>query len=58
MLLPPLPAPLRSDEELVRGMTQHPLIVERPILVAGDRAVVAKPPERVLELVPGAAPGA
>jgi arsenate reductase (glutaredoxin) len=32
-------------------MTQHPLIVERPILVVGDRAIVAKPPERVLELV-------
>jgi len=45
-----------ADEDLVRAMTQHPLIVERPILVAGDRAIVAKPPERVLELVPPAAP--
>jgi len=46
------------DEELVRAMTQHPLILERPILVAGDRAVVAKPPERVLELVPRTDPAA
>lgn len=44
------------DEELVRAIALHPRILERPILVAGDRAVVARPPERVLELVP-AAPG-
>jgi arsenate reductase len=44
------------DEELVQAMAQHPRILERPILVAGDRAVVARPPERVLELVPAAAP--
>ncbi len=40
------------DEELVQAMAQHPRILERPILVAGDRAVVGRPPERVLELVP------
>ena len=40
------------EEELVQAMAQHPRILERPILVAGDRAVVARPPERVLELVP------
>jgi arsenate reductase len=39
------------DEDLVRALAQHPRILERPILVAGDRAVVARPPERVLELV-------
>ena len=42
------------DEELVQAIAQHPRILERPILVAGDRAVVARPPERVLELVPAA----
>ena len=39
------------DEELVRALAHHPRILERPILVAGERAVVARPPERVLELV-------
>ncbi len=43
------------DEELVQAMAQHPRILERPILVAGDRAVVGRPPERVLELVAAAA---
>jgi arsenate reductase len=44
-------------DELVQAVAQHPRILERPILVAGDRAVVARPPERVLELVTGAEPG-
>ena len=44
------------DDELVQAIAQHPRILERPILVAGDRALVARPPERVLELVPAAAP--
>jgi arsenate reductase len=43
------------DEELVRAFAQHPRILDRPILVAGDRAIVARPPERVLELVGGPA---
>ncbi len=43
-----------SDDELVRAMAQHPRILERPILVVGDRAVVGRPPERVLELAPAA----
>ncbi len=44
------------DEELVQAIAQHPRILERPILVAGDRAVVARPPERVLELVAAPSP--
>lgn len=45
------------DEELLQAMAQHPRILERPILVAGERAVVGRPPERVLELLPGATAG-
>jgi arsenate reductase len=38
-------------DELIEALAQHPRIIERPILVRGDRAVVARPPERVLEIV-------
>ena len=43
------------DGELLQAFAAHPRILERPILVAGERAIVARPPERVLELVPAAA---
>jgi arsenate reductase (glutaredoxin) len=44
------------EDELVEAMAAHPRILERPILIAGERAVVARPPERVLALLPPDAP--
>lgn len=40
-----------SDDELVALMAEHPELVQRPIVVRGDRAVLARPVERVLELL-------
>jgi len=44
------------DDELLRAVAQHPRILERPILAGPREAVVARPPERVLELVGASAP--
>jgi arsenate reductase len=42
----------RSDEAaLLDAMAEHPILLERPVLVRGSRAVVGRPPERVLELL-------
>ncbi len=40
-----------SDESLLDAMAQHPVLMERPVVILGDRAVVARPPERVHDLL-------
>jgi arsenate reductase len=40
-----------SRDELLDALTRHPRLIERPVVVRGDRAVVARPPERLLELL-------
>ena len=41
-----------ADEDAILGaMARHPILIERPILVRGARAIVGRPPERVLELL-------
>jgi len=39
------------DEEVVARMAEHPQLLERPVVERGDRAVLARPVERVEELL-------
>ncbi len=38
------------DDRLIRLMAEHPTLLERPIGVLGDRAVVGRPPDNLLQL--------
>ena len=39
-----------DDARLLDAIVAHPILLERPIVVRGERAVIARPPERLLEL--------
>jgi arsenate reductase len=40
-----------GDREIVAAMASHPKLIERPVVVHGDRAVLGRPPENVLDLL-------
>ncbi len=39
-----------TDEVLIRALVAHPTLLERPIGVMGSRAVIGRPPERLVAL--------
>lgn len=40
-----------SENQLIDAMVNHPKLIERPIVVKGDRAKLGRPPEQVLEIL-------
>lgn len=43
--------PLENDAATLRALASHPELLQRPIVECEDRALMARPPEKVLELL-------
>lgn len=40
-----------GEAQLIAAMAAHPKLIERPILQVGDKAIIGRPPEKVLEIL-------
>jgi len=40
-----------SEQEILDAMLNHPKLIERPIIVYGEKAIIARPKERIKELL-------
>lgn len=43
--------PDSSRSAIIAAIVDHPILLERPVIVRGERAVIGRPPARVLELL-------
>ena len=46
-----LSSPSLQDADMIDSMVKHPQLIERPIIERNERAVIARPPEKALDLL-------
>ena len=44
-------ADVHDDEALILAMVENPILIERPIVIRGNRAAIGRPPENVLTVL-------
>ena len=40
-----------SDDEIIDAICEYPALLQRPIVISGNRAIIGRPPSRVLEII-------
>ena len=40
-----------AEDDIIAAMAAHPILIERPVVFANARAVIARPPEKVAEIL-------
>lgn len=40
-----------KNEELIKVMAKYPQLIERPIVINGDKAIIGRPPKKILDII-------